>query len=102
MLAPVVFLFFLLMSLSALAAGRTAPGLVPVKQTPTMDGIALPLLSFSSDQGFGYGAVGGMYLYGDGTKTPYAHALSAQVFFSSRGAMNHYLRYDGPQLLGPS
>ncbi|MBZ4333258.1 outer membrane protein assembly factor [Corallococcus interemptor] len=101
MLAPVVFLFFLLMSLSAVAAGRTAPGLVPVKRTPTMDGIALPLVSFSSDQGFGYGAVGGMYLYGDGSKTPYAHALSAQVFFSSRGAMNHYLRYDGPQLLGP-
>ncbi|RYZ39648.1 MAG: hypothetical protein EOO72_09005, partial [Myxococcaceae bacterium] len=88
MLAPVVLLFFLLLSLSAVAAGRTAPGLLPVKKTPAMDGIALPLVSFSSDQGFGYGAVGGMYLYAPG-KTPYAHALSAQVFFSSRGAMNH-------------
>jgi outer membrane protein assembly factor BamA len=44
--------------------------------------------------------VGGMYLYAPG-KAPYAHALGAQVFFSSRGVQNHYLRYDGPQLLGP-
>ncbi len=65
-----------------------------------MDGIALPLLSFNSDFGVGYGAVGGMYIYGEG-HTPYQHALGAQVFFSSRGVQNHYVRYDGPRLLGP-
>jgi outer membrane protein assembly factor BamA len=65
-----------------------------------VDAIALPLLAFTSDFGVGYGVVGGMYLYGDG-HAPYQHALAAQVFFSTRGIQNHYLRYDGPRLLGP-
>jgi outer membrane protein assembly factor BamA len=65
-----------------------------------VDGIALPLLSFNSDFGVGYGAVGGMYIYGEG-HTPYQHGLGAQVFFTNRGIQNHYLRYDGPGLLGP-
>ncbi len=64
------------------------------------DAIAIQLLSFNSDMGVGYGAVGGMYVYRPG-KTPYAHGLAAQVFFSSRGIQNHYVRYDGPNLLGP-
>ena len=44
--------------------------------------------------------VGGVYIYGDG-RQPYQHGLGAQVFFTSRGIQNHYLRYDGPGLLGP-
>ncbi|MCE9668127.1 BamA/TamA family outer membrane protein [Myxococcus stipitatus] len=65
-----------------------------------MDTIALPMVSYNSDQGIGYGAVGAMYLYGAG-KEPYAHAIGAQIFFSSRGMQSHYLRYDGPRLIGP-
>ncbi|MBJ6762006.1 BamA/TamA family outer membrane protein [Myxococcaceae bacterium JPH2] len=97
MLVPAV---LLLVTLGAATAGRPAPGLTPAKKTPAMDAIALPLVSFNSDQGLGYGGVGGMYLYAPG-KTPYAHAIGAQVFFTSNGAQNHYLRYDGPQLIGP-
>lgn len=66
----------------------------------TVDGVAVPLLSFNSDFGVGFGVVGGMYIYGDGHK-PYKHAIAAQVFLTSRGIRNHYLRYDGPRLLGP-
>ena len=95
--------FALLASLSAAPVApppQPAPGLPPAKKESGVDAIALPLVSFNSDHGFGYGGVGGMYLYAPG-KAPYAHALGAQVFFSSRGVQNHYLRYDGPQLLGP-
>ena len=72
----------------------------PATKNGTVDGIALPLLSFNSDFGVAYGVVGGMYLYGEGHE-PYQHGLGAQVFFSTRGVQNHYLRYDGPRLLGP-
>ena len=48
---------------------------------------------------FGYGAVGGVYVYSPG-KRPFAHAISAQTFFTTRGVQNHFLRYDGPELFG--
>ncbi|MFP2928379.1 Omp85 family outer membrane protein [Pyxidicoccus sp. 3LG] len=100
MFIPAVLILASLSAAPAAVPPPTAPGLPPVKKESGFDGIALPLLSFNSDHGFGYGGVGGMYVYSPG-KTPYAHALGAQVFFSSRGVQNHYLRYDGPQLLGP-
>ncbi|MBN1206123.1 MAG: BamA/TamA family outer membrane protein [Myxococcaceae bacterium] len=93
MLLPV-----LLLTVASAAPVMTAPK--PAPKSKGVDAIALPLLSFNSDFGVGYGLVGGMYLYGEG-HTPYQHGLGAQVFFTSRGVQNHYLRYDGPQLLGP-
>lgn len=66
----------------------------------TYDAIAIPLVSFNTDQGFGYGAVGGAYFYAPGY-TPYRHAIGLQVFATTTGVQNHYLRYDGPRLLGP-
>jgi outer membrane protein assembly factor BamA len=90
----------------ALPSQPAAEAPAPAQQEPGakkergIDAIAIPLVSFNSDMGFGYGAVGGMYVYRPG-KTPYAHGLAAQVFFSTRGVQNHYVRYDGPQLLGP-
>ncbi len=88
------------LSAAPAAPSLPAPGPEPAKKEAGVDAIALPLVSFNSDHGFGYGGVGGMYLYAPG-KAPYAHAIGAQVFFSSRGVQNHYLRYDGPQLIGP-
>jgi outer membrane protein assembly factor BamA len=82
------------------ASPITTPAQTPAAKDRSVDGIALPLLSFNSDFGVGYGVVGGMYLYGEGHE-PYQHGLGAQVFFTSRGVQNHYLRYDGPGLLGP-
>jgi hypothetical protein len=100
MLLPSVLLLASLSAAPGVPPSRPAPGLVPAKKDSGVDAIALPLVCFNSDQGFGYGGVGGMYLYEPG-KAPYAHALGAQVFFSNRGVQNHYLRYDGPQLIGP-
>ena len=86
--------------LSVLSAAPTDASSKPDVKSSGVDGIALPLLSFNSDFGIGYGATGGMYLYGEGHE-PYKHGLGAQVFFTNRGIQNHYLRYDGPRLLGP-
>ncbi len=63
------------------------------------EGIGIPLVSYNTDLGFGIGAVGGTYYYSPGY-TPYRHAFSAQVFFTTEGVRNHYFSYDGPNLLG--
>lgn len=83
-------------------AAATTPALsepAPKKQKG-VDAIVLPLVSYSSDQGFTYGGVAGAYLYAPG-HTPYQHAISLQAMFTSRGQQSHFLRYDGPQLIGP-
>ncbi|MCI0671223.1 MAG: BamA/TamA family outer membrane protein [Myxococcaceae bacterium] len=65
-----------------------------------MEGLGVPLVSYNSDFGLGYGAAGGMYIYGPGHR-PYRHAISAQLYRSTRGVENHFVRYDGPGLIGP-
>jgi outer membrane protein assembly factor BamA len=76
----------------------------PVEQAPKkergVDAIVLPLVSYNSDLGFTYGGVAGAYLYAPG-HTPYQHGIALQAMFTSRGQQSHYLRYDGPQLIGP-
>ncbi|HLL54589.1 MAG TPA: BamA/TamA family outer membrane protein [Myxococcaceae bacterium] len=73
---------------------------VQARKERGVDGLAVPLLSYNSDQGWGYGGVGGAYIYSPGYR-PYRHAVSAQTFFTTFGIQNHFLRYDGPRLLGP-
>lgn len=63
------------------------------------EGIGIPLVSYNTDLGFGIGAVGGAYYYSPGY-TPYRHAMSAQFFLTTEGVRNHYISYDGPNLLG--
>jgi len=70
---------------------------VPRRRTG-FDGAGVPLVSFNSDTGFGYGAVGGVYFYSPGY-VPYRYALAAQVFFTTRGVQSHWLRFDAPDLL---
>jgi hypothetical protein len=65
----------------------------------SFDALGVPLLSYNSDLGWGIGLVGGGYYYAQGY-TPYRHALAAQTFFTTEGVQNHWLRYDGPDLLG--
>ncbi|QRK05044.1 BamA/TamA family outer membrane protein [Archangium violaceum] len=72
----------------------------PPKKEKGFDGIVLPLVSYNSDLGFTYGGVAGAYLYAPG-HAPYQHGIAIQAMFTSRGQQNHYLRYDGPQLIGP-
>ncbi|MBX5481941.1 MAG: BamA/TamA family outer membrane protein [Myxococcaceae bacterium] len=64
-----------------------------------LDALGVPLISYNSDLGVGFGAVGGGYYYSPGY-TPYRHALAAQIFLTTRGIQNHWLRYDGPNLIG--
>ncbi len=55
----------------------------------------LPLLSFSSDEGTGYGIRASLFRY-NGSTAPYAAALSAQAFATSGGRAAHRLYLDLP------
>jgi outer membrane protein assembly factor BamA len=87
---------------SAAPEATSAPATeeLPQKKEKGIDAIAVPLVSFNSDLGFTYGGVAGAYLYAPG-HSPYQHGIALQAMFTSRGQQNHYLRYDGPQLIGP-
>lgn len=99
---------------SLLALGTTAlfalavPGVAadeppagPPQPERRFDALAIPLVSYNTDEGFGLGLVGGAYLYRRGIE-PYAHAVAAEVFFTTGGIQSHFLRYDGPDFLGSS
>jgi outer membrane protein assembly factor BamA len=58
---------------------------------------ALPLASFSSDDGVGYGLRFSLYDY-NGKSVPYAWACSMQAFFTSKGKWVHRITLDFPQL----
>ncbi len=83
---------------SLLAVLLAAPSVSSQKEEG-VDALGLPLVSFNSDQGVGFGAAGGAYFYSRGY-APYRHALGAQVFFTTGGSQNHWLRYDAPDLFG--
>ena len=51
---------------------------------------AIPLLNFSSDDGYGYGLRATLYEY-DGRTIPYRRKYSAQLFFTSGGRWVHHL-----------
>src|SRR5688572_6392154 len=92
------------MTLAALTLGvvcaiASAAAPLEARKEQGFDAVGVPLLSFNSDLGFGYGAVGGAYIYGPGYR-PYRHGLALQAFFTTRGVQNHWLRYDGPRLIG--
>jgi outer membrane protein assembly factor BamA len=63
-----------------------------------IDGLGVPLVAYTTDLGFSIGAVGGAYFYAPGY-LPYRHGVALQVFYSTRGVQNHFLRYDGPELI---
>lgn len=84
--------------LTALALLTAASGDKPKEEG--FDALGVPLVAYNSDVGFGFGAVGGAYIYRKGYK-PYRHAISAQAYATTFGVQNHFIRYDGPSLLGP-
>jgi len=61
---------------------------------------ALPALNYDSDEGFGYGVTGGLYQYGDGSRTPYLWAFEPLVFFTTHGRRKISLFYDAPHQFG--
>jgi hypothetical protein len=69
---------------AVLLAAIPAPGAGQTRVTGTHLS-ALPALNYNSDEGFGYGLVGGVYAYGDGTRDPYRWAVEPLLFFTTNG-----------------
>jgi outer membrane protein assembly factor BamA len=93
-------MFLPVLLLCVVSATPAVQASVPARADDGVDAIAIPLVSFNSDLGVTYGVLGNMYLHGDG-QVPYKHAVSAQMLFSTRGLHSHFVRYDGPRLIGP-
>src|SRR3954465_817097 len=78
-------------TLVALAAAALA-------QASAVDWLALPTVSYNSDDGLAGGAV--LQAQWTGETKPYRASLGAQVLFTTRGIQSHYLRLDVPNLFG--
>ena len=64
----------------------------------SVDWLALPIVSYNSDDGLAGGAV--VQAQWLDRKAPYAVQLGAQVLFTTAGVQSHYLRLDVPHLFG--
>ena len=77
-------------------AEETAPA--PLRR---VGGAVLPATDYSTDDGLGLGLYGALYLRPPDASTDDTSArIEAQVYRSTRGATNHFLRFDLPRL-GP-
>lgn len=63
----------------------------------TLDFAGFPGLNYTSDGGFGFGAIGSMYGRTKDLK-PYRFAVDLQVFASTKGQQSHFLRMDWLEL----
>jgi hypothetical protein len=59
----------------------------------------IPAINFDSDEGFGYGAIVGVYEYGDGGSDPYVWTFQPAVFLTTRGRRDVSLFFDSPRAL---
>ncbi len=60
---------------------------------------ALPALNYNSDEGFGYGVIGGVYGHGDGAVDPYYWAVEPLIFFTTNGRRELRVFADIPYLV---
>jgi len=65
---------------------------------PVVDWLALPVVSYNSDDGLAGGIV--VQAQWLGRAPPYRAALGAQILFTTAGVQSHYLRLDVPRLFG--
>ncbi len=65
----------------------------------TLEPAAVPTLTFGSDEGFGTGGVGTLYLHQGGV-LPYKAALTLNVFVTTRLIQRHRVRLEALQLFG--
>ncbi|HEY8205919.1 MAG TPA: BamA/TamA family outer membrane protein [Myxococcaceae bacterium] len=84
----------------ASARGARAEAETPPPKDHGWDAIAVPVVNYNTDLGFGLGLAGGAYVYGPEYR-PYRYSFGAQTFFTTRGGQSHFVRFDGPNLLGP-
>ena len=90
----------------ALGATARAQALAPEDLARKNDGgyvTGLPLFSYSTDLGYGFGARA--YYYWDGHRddprfatTPYLYRVFLQAFVSTRGTQFHWLDFDAPRI----
>src|SRR5688572_26190269 len=59
-----------------------APSAGGVERDSGIDAAALPIVSYNSDIGLGFGAVAGAYIYGPGYR-PFRHAIGVQAFVTT-------------------
>ena len=62
--------------------------------------LPLPLVSFDSDAGLGYGGRFEMYNYGHRKKKPYEYWLALQFFRTTKGVNTHRIKFDLPWIRG--
>ena len=60
----------------------------------------LPLVSYNSDEGFGYGARVLLIDRGTGRELPFRHSLMAQFYQTTKGVAAHRIFFDAPGFLG--
>jgi len=60
----------------------------------------VPAINYNADEGFGYGIVGNIYNYSDGSYAPYYWTVQPQIFFTTGGKQEHWLWFDSPYIFG--
>jgi hypothetical protein len=88
----------LLCGLATLLA--TAFGSTPTLAQTGLQIAGVPIVAFDSDEGFGYGAAGALYHYGDGSAPTYRWSVQPVVFLTSKGRRDYTVFFDAPSLLG--
>ena len=66
---------------------------------PGLQVTGLPAINYDSDEGFGYGAVAGIYRYVEG-RNLYKWALEPSVFFTTNGRRDVFVFVDAPYVFG--
>src|SRR5688500_4525242 len=85
--------------LLAFIAGRAEGQRQQSLQSSRWEYVALPAINFSTDEGFGYGALLEAYNHAPGAQ-PYRFTLQPTVFLTTKGRRDVTLFVDAPSLLG--
>ena len=90
-------LFALAVVVAPLAGPGAVQGQEPEKTTVHVS--ALPAIDYSSDDGLGYGALGGVYGYRGDERGLYRWSFEPSVFFTTRGRREAIAVFDAPSLI---
>jgi hypothetical protein len=92
-------ILFLFLGL-ALAANGEEPQPARVEPETGWSPQGLPLFSYSTDEGFGYGLRVLLVDHGTGEVQPYRYAITAQFYQTTKRIASHRLSLDAPRFLG--
>jgi hypothetical protein len=89
--------------LSSLVLANAAAGEPASEEPPPDRGVkvsALPVVSYGTDELWGFGAHFKLTDFGDGTQPPFLYSVEANVFATTGGVQSHWLAMDIPHLGG--